>query len=168
MEVFTDLESGTAVKSGRAVAIYARLVQGNGMPVVAASVIAKVYRPLPSAAVPRGNNSRNLNVTSDYETVVELVLRDNGLGYPDVTASDGVYSGYFTALSAPGHYSVLVFADHNEGEARTARLRRSDPQHQHQRKGAARKIAGSAAAASESKMTDETSTTAPAAGQQGE
>ena len=32
--------------------------------------------------------------------VIRLELRDNGRGYPDVTAGDGIYSGYLTRLSA--------------------------------------------------------------------
>ena len=45
-------------------------------------------------------------------TEVEISLVDNGLGYPDITAGDGLYSGYLPRLaSSPGYYSVLVRVD---------------------------------------------------------
>ena len=51
-------------------------------------------------------------------TELEISLVDNGLGYPDITAGDGLYSGYLPRLaSRPGYYSVLVRVD---TEAETA------------------------------------------------
>ena len=42
-------------------------------------------------------------------TEVRIQLYDNGLGYPDTTHQDGVYSGYLPTLaSLPGHYSLVV------------------------------------------------------------
>ena len=44
-------------------------------------------------------------------TLLRLELRDNGNGYPDLTANDGVYSGYITQFAdQPGSYSVKVTA----------------------------------------------------------
>ena len=35
-----------------------------------------------------------------------LTLKDNGLGFPDVTGDDGIYSAYFTVFDEyPGFYS---------------------------------------------------------------
>ena len=51
------------------------------------------------------------------KTEVEISLVDNGLGYPDITAGDGLYSGYLPRLaSSPGYYSVLVRV-HTEAES---------------------------------------------------
>ena len=38
-------------------------------------------------------------VTRPDGTVVEVRLRDDGAGYPDITAGDGIYSAYFTQFS---------------------------------------------------------------------
>ena len=50
-------------------------------------------------------------------------MRDNGAGYPDITAQDGIYSVYFADFATvPGFYSVQVSADNNGGSARTPRF----------------------------------------------
>ena len=72
----------------RAVVVLARLQQG-GVPVSGAAVVARV-----------GGR--------------EVALVDSGRGYPDITAGDGVYSGYFTQFRGePGLYSVTVTATNN-------------------------------------------------------
>ena len=79
------------------VLIYARVTEG-GLAVVEADVVATV-------------------VTPDGESV-EVVLRDSGLGYPDLAAEDGVYSGYFTQFSQlAGLYSVAVTVTNHHGRA---------------------------------------------------
>ena len=41
-------------------------------------------------------------------------MYDNGLGYPDITKYDGVYSGYLPKhASIDGYYSVIVQAQDN-------------------------------------------------------
>ncbi len=77
------------------------------LPVLGASVVASVSRPgRPADEVP-----------------VEVVLRDAGTGYPDVTSGDGVYSAYFSAFSAEsGLYSVSVRASSNDGGASTPKV----------------------------------------------
>ena len=40
----------------------------------------------------------------------EVILSDNGLD-PDVTANDGVYSGYFVEFTSSGRYIVKVGTD---------------------------------------------------------
>ncbi len=53
---------------------------------------------------------------------IELQLRDDGAGFPDVTSGDGIYSAAFSAFAqVPGFYSVQVSADDNGGLARTLR-----------------------------------------------
>ena len=79
------------------VTIYARVTEG-GLAVVEADVVATV-------------------VTPDGESV-EVELRDSGLGYPDLAAEDGVYSGYFTQFSQlAGLYSVAVTVTNHHGRA---------------------------------------------------
>ena len=42
---------------------------------------------------------------------MEVELADEGTGYPDITAGDGIYSAYFTDLGPePGYYMVTVRA----------------------------------------------------------
>ena len=54
-------------------------------------------------------------------THLELELVDNGLGYPDVTAGDGLYTGYLPRLaSIPGYYSVLVTVRTEENSSTAA------------------------------------------------
>ena len=53
-------------------------------------------------------------VSSPGSEDVSVQLVDNGLGYPDITRADGVYSGYFTQFSGePALYSVLIHAYNN-------------------------------------------------------
>ena len=58
---------------------------------------------------------------SDYDgggVKSEIVLRDGGSGYPDITARDGVYTGYLTDYSPKnGFYALSVRASDNEGRA---------------------------------------------------
>ena len=49
------------------------------------------------------------------------MLRDNGSGYPDITARDGVYTGYLTDYSPEsGFYALSVKATDNEGRAQVS------------------------------------------------
>ena len=53
-----------------------------------------------------------------------LVLSDTGTGYPDITASDGMYTGYLTTLaSTPGHYNIRTLITDNDGASVTPRRR---------------------------------------------
>ena len=55
---------------------------------------------------------------------VSVPLVDNGLGYPDITAGDGLYSGYLPRLAAsPGFYSALVRVDTEPESAGVAETR---------------------------------------------
>ncbi len=86
--------------------IYARLTKGNA-PVIGANVKATIFRP--------GG--------PDSNPPVMLTMRDNGAGYPDITAEDGIYSVYFTDFATvPGFYSIQVTADNENGLARTPRF----------------------------------------------
>jgi len=85
---------------------YAKVTKG-AYPVSDANVVAIVHRP-------RSNSS------SDSVT---LTLHDNGLGDPDITAGDGIYSGYFSDFApVPGFYSFQVSADDNKGLAKTPKV----------------------------------------------
>ena len=88
------------------VILYARLTKGNA-PVIGANVKATIFRP--------GDPHTNPPIV--------LNMRDNGAGYPDITAQDGIYSVYFADFATvPGFYSVQVSADNNGGSARTPRF----------------------------------------------
>ena len=52
---------------------------------------------------------------------------DTGTGYPDITASDGVYTGYLASLAPrPGHYNLRVIVSDNDGAAVAPRRRGND------------------------------------------
>jgi hypothetical protein len=52
------------------------------------------------------------------QTPVEMVLRDDGSGYPDITRGDGIYSAYLTQLTPEaGFYSMTVRASDDGGKA---------------------------------------------------
>ena len=73
--------------------VYAKLEQ-EGVGVVGATVTAVISTP----------GQRDVTVT----------LMDNGLGYPDITLADGIYSGYFTQFAGePALYSVNIQASNN-------------------------------------------------------
>ena len=107
LEVFSNSdETEIDAFSNNPVILYARLTKGNA-PVIGANVRATIFRP--------GG--------PDTNPPVALMMRDNGAGYPDITADDGIYSVYFTDFATvPGFYSVQVSADNNGGSARTPRL----------------------------------------------
>ena len=94
-----------AYSSTDPVIVYARITRGGHAPVLNARVTATVFKP-------EGGGEPT-----------ELILNDNGAGYPDVTAGDGIYSAYFADF-APirGHYSIRVEADNNDGLARTPKI----------------------------------------------
>ena len=101
LEAWTSIQdtkpNPEATVSPPPVTIYARVTEG-GLAVVEAEVVATV-------------------VTPDGESV-EVALRDSGLGYPDLAAADGVYSGYFTQFSQlAGLYSVAVTVTNHHGRA---------------------------------------------------
>ena len=108
LEVFSNRDQSQLIIDAYndVVILYARLTKGNA-PVIGANVRVRVYRPGGPEANPP----------------VVLSMRDNGAGYPDITAEDGIYSVYFTDFSTvPGFYSVQVSADNNGGSARTPRF----------------------------------------------
>ena len=101
LEAWTSIQdtkpNPEATVSPPPVTIYARVTEG-GLAVVEADVVATV-------------------VTPDGKSV-EVELRDRGLGYPDLAAEDGVYSGYFTQFSQlAGLYSVAVTVTNHHGRA---------------------------------------------------
>ena len=102
LEVFTNVDQREVDAYNQVIVIYAKLTQGGSLPVLGARVIAKIFRP------------------GGASDTVELTLRDNGAGDPDITGDDGIYSVYFSDIATvPGFYSIQVTADHNAGQART-------------------------------------------------
>jgi len=93
------------------VIVYARVTKGGHLPVIDAHVKATVFKP-----------GGDLEASSP----LTFVLRDNGAGYPDVTAGDGIYSAYFADYATvPGLYTIRVVADNNDGLARTPKVQAS-------------------------------------------
>ncbi|XP_035223909.1 calcium-activated chloride channel regulator 2-like isoform X1 [Stegodyphus dumicola] len=80
------------------VIIYAQINYG-GQPVQNAMVKAKVTGP-------NGNGEWNLD------------LLDDGLGDPDITANDGIYSRYFLNFNDKGEYTVVITASDNNLQAK--------------------------------------------------
>ena len=79
------------------VRVYAHVTSASGLPVSGATAMVLLYGP--------GGEQ------------LELELHDDGLGYPDITKSDGVHSSYIPSYSSlPGYYSLrLVTFDSREG-----------------------------------------------------
>lgn len=87
------------------VMLFAEVTQDN-LPVQSANIVAEIIKP---------------GVVGE-KGVIRLTLGDDGLGYPDITAKDGIYSGYLTDLSAePGTYEFSVSATDNAGQARVSK-----------------------------------------------
>ena len=109
LDAFTSVSTSLEViPHSNPIVIYARVTRGGHTPVIDAHVTAIVYRPVGPP--------------------VTLILRDNGLGFPDVTGEDGIYSAYFTSFDQyPGFYSIRVLADNNDGLARTPKASLSAP-----------------------------------------
>ncbi len=101
LDTWTNVpKNGSASPAERPVIIYASLTDEE-LPVIDAKVMAVVTRP------------------GSMIGPVMVELKDNGLGYPDVTKGDGVYSAYLTQYGPePGMYTVEVGASHNGGAAR--------------------------------------------------
>ena len=90
------------------VIVYARVTKGGHIPVIDAHVKATIFKP-----------GGDLEASSP----LTFVLRDNGAGYPDITAGDGIYSAYFADYATvPGLYTIRVVADNNDGLARTPKV----------------------------------------------
>ena len=109
MEVFTDVDQAVEVDVyGKPVVIFARITKGDQIPVLDARVVATLFKP-------------GGDIESSRPTM--MTLHDNGAGYPDVTADDGIYSAYFEDFATvPGFYSIRVLADNNDGLARTPKI----------------------------------------------
>ena len=100
-EIFTSADYTVANVEKEAVKVYAKIMK-NGLPVLNAAATAELYMP---GALDDG---------SKYA----LKLRDNGLGYPDITSGDGIYSAYVPSFSMlPGYYSVRLTVTDNAGQA---------------------------------------------------
>ncbi|KAG7165778.1 Calcium-activated chloride channel regulator 1-like 10, partial [Homarus americanus] len=86
------------------VVVYAEVKAGVA-PIINARVVAKIHR-------------LGTNVTgSDYQPIF-LHLWDNGVGDPDITQGDGVYSRYLPQLpGSPGRYLLSADVDYNNGLA---------------------------------------------------
>ena len=91
--------AGPLVHNPRAnpVRVFAHVTSAEGLPVSGATAMVLLYGP--------GGEQ------------LELELHDDGLGYPDITKADGIYSAYIPSYSSlPGFYSLrLVTFDSREG-----------------------------------------------------
>lgn len=98
LRAWTDASATSGPQITGPVLLYAQLTQGT-LPLSQATVVATITNPGGLAT--------------------EVELEDGGTGYPDITAGDGIYSAYFTALGPePGYYTVRVVA----GDGGTARV----------------------------------------------
>lgn len=100
IETWTNVPAEGSDSTIDDVIVFARITKGS-LPVLDAEVVATIQRPGSSAPV-------------------ELVLRDDGYGYPDITRGDGIYSAYFVDFTPQmGFYSVVARASNNAGQAAT-------------------------------------------------
>ena len=102
----SDDEAGHAGKEAGPAAdapirVFARIMR-NGLPVLNAAATAELYMP------------GSLEDGSMYV----LELHDNGLGYPDITAGDGIYTAYVPGHAmVAGYYAVRLSVTDNGGQA---------------------------------------------------
>jgi hypothetical protein len=81
--------------------VFARVMR-NGLPVLNAAAVAELYMP------------GSLEDGSMYT----LQLHDNGLGYPDITEGDGIYTAYVPGHAmVAGYYAVRLSVTDNGGQA---------------------------------------------------
>jgi hypothetical protein len=108
VDVFTSRESsdgsddlGPDARAGAPIRIFARVMR-NGLPILNAAATAELYMP------------GSLEDGSMYV----LELHDNGLGYPDITAGDGIYTAYVPGHAmVAGYYAVRLSVTDNNGQA---------------------------------------------------
>ncbi|CAL4115320.1 unnamed protein product [Meganyctiphanes norvegica] len=111
LRVWTSNSRGTINGSdpSAAVIVYAEVMDGS-LPVLNARVVATIRR--------LGTNATGSNYQPHH-----IELLDNGLGDPDLTSGDGIYSRYIPYYAQlhgqPGYYELSVTADHNHGLAVT-------------------------------------------------
>ena len=75
----------------------------NSRPVLNADATVQVMMP---------TQDKNISAHSIFP------LHDNGLGYPDITSGDGIYSAYLPMFGdLPGYYSVRMVVTAKEGQA---------------------------------------------------
>jgi len=98
IEGWTNVGPQGADSTEDQVILYASVKRGD-LPVLSGEVVANIQRPGSS-------------------TPVEVTLRDDGNGYPDITRGDGIYSAYFTEFTSQvGLYSMTLRAANNAGQA---------------------------------------------------
>ena len=91
--------------------IYARLKTGQ-QTIINANVTSTILLPDNSQIQVKSDTKCLENILFLY--LFQIELYDNGLGYPDITKYDGVYSGYLPKhASVDGYYSVIVQAQDN-------------------------------------------------------
>jgi len=111
-EIFTSVDDTIANVENDPVKLYAKIMK-NGLPVLNAAATAELYMP------------GELNDGSKYS----LTLHDNGLGYPDITSGDGIYSTYVPEYAMkPGYYSVRLTVSDNNGQAMVPKGQTRDPE----------------------------------------
>ena len=85
--------------------VFARITR-NGLPVLNADATVQMYLP-----------SKAANTTHSI-----VRLHDNGLGYPDITAGDGIYMAHVPILSASTGYALVrLEVSAPEGQAVTSK-----------------------------------------------
>ena len=100
-EIFTSADYTMANVEDNPVRVFAKIMK-NGLPVINAAAIAELYMP--------GG--------PDDVSKYAITLRDSGLGYPDITSGDGIYSAYIPRFAMiPGFYSVRLTVTDNNGQA---------------------------------------------------
>ena len=95
VEAWTNRKSvNTTTVAEEPLIIYARVTKNGMTPVENAHVIAKAYAP------------------GIHSEPIEMVLSDDGTGYPDLKSNDGIYSAYFTGYSnLEGGYFIKIEAE---------------------------------------------------------
>lgn len=99
VELLTSVGPIVVDPRAQPVEVYAHITSATGRPVTGSTAMVLLYGP--------GGEQ------------LELELHDDGLGYPDITQGDGLYSAYIPSYSSlPGFYSLrLVTFDSREGAA---------------------------------------------------
>ena len=112
VSAYAELSADTTVTVSTWTSVHGRLASPLDGPVI-------IYARVTDGELPVSGARVTVQIRKPQGEIVKLQLGDEGTGYPDITAGDGIYSGYLTSFSSvAGYYSLEVVAEDGAGSAR--------------------------------------------------
>ena len=112
-----DVSAGVSGDDGVLVTAGDNVVTGDQLPVIIWTRVTRRGDPIIGALV-------EADITGPGGFSDHVMMTDTGTGYPDITGSDGVYTGYLSSLAPdPGQYSVRILVSDHQGAAVAPRRR---------------------------------------------